>query len=305
MFIRELPTPLLTHTYLSTYRSVLGVSSVVHQVQALQLLSLLLPEAHRDTLRREIVVFTPGWQGQAAHLAPVVCLIVVADETRRSRVICELDVEVGAVRRCVRAVWRAVEMASSVERLDRYANWKGSREGGRTDLMCFSTSRSKHFMRMGALLVFLRKVVSHQDQNRMSLWNVSMVMAPNLFSCCRHGNKRTVAKQQEEMEEAVDGAHLVRLMITHQDLLWTVPNFLLSQVRQMNQASNQKQLILTKTKRRLLRRKNDKNDRNQITELCEGVIRVHAPLHTKVSMAIQLDRQMRAKDVTARFECDN
>lgn len=43
----------------------------------------------------------------------------------------------------------------------------------------------------------------------------------------------------------------------------------------------------------------------QITDLCEGVIRVHAPLHAKVSMAIQLDGQLRAKDVTARFECDN
>ncbi len=40
-------------------------------------------------------------------------------------------------------------MASSVERLDLYANWKGSREGGRTDLMCCMTSRSKHFMRIG------------------------------------------------------------------------------------------------------------------------------------------------------------
>ena len=28
-----------------------GVSSEVHQIQALQLLSLLLPEAHRETLR--------------------------------------------------------------------------------------------------------------------------------------------------------------------------------------------------------------------------------------------------------------
>ncbi|XP_062415096.1 rho GTPase-activating protein 28 [Pungitius pungitius] len=203
LFIRELPTPLLTHTHLSTYRSVLGVSSVVHQVQALQLLSLLLPEENRETLR--------------------------------------------------------------------------------------------------ALLAFLRKVVSHQDQNRMSLWNVSMVMAPNLFTYSR-GNKRSIAKQREEMEEAVGGAHLVRLMIIHQDLLWTVPSFLLSQVRQMNQASNQKQFDLTKAKRRLLRRK---NDRNQITELCAGVIRVQAPLHTKVSMAIQLDEQMRAKDIITRFGCDH
>lgn len=79
-----------------------------------------------------------------------------------------------------------------------------------------------------ALLVFLRKVVSHQDQNRMSLWNVSMVMAPNLFACRHHSNKRSIARQREEMEEAVGGAHLVRLMITHQDLLWIVSDITVS-----------------------------------------------------------------------------
>ncbi|TMS01183.1 Rho GTPase-activating protein 28 [Larimichthys crocea] len=227
LFIRELPTPLLTQTHLSTYHSVLGISSVVHQVQALQLLVLLLPEANRETLK--------------VNLHPQFTISLLHHDNSSPQ----------------------------------------------------------------ALLVFLRKVVSHQDQNKMSLWNVSMVMAPNLFSCHHHRNKFSIAKQQEEMEEAVGGAQLVQLMILHQDLLWIVPSFLLSQVRQMNQASNQKQLSLTKTKTRLLRKKNDKNDRNQITELCEGVIRVHAPLHTKVSMAIQLDGQIRAKDVTARFECDN
>ncbi|KAL4000670.1 acyl-CoA oxidase [Sarotherodon galilaeus] len=204
LFIRELPTPLLTHTHLSTYRSVLSIPSELHQVQALQLLTLLLPEANREILR--------------------------------------------------------------------------------------------------ALLVFLRKVVSHQDQNRMSLWNVSMVMAPNLFRH-HHGNKRSIAKR-DEMEEAVGGAQLIRLMIIHQDLLWTVPKFLLSQVRQMNQVSIQKQLGLSWTSR-LLRKKNDKNERDQITELCEGVIRVHAPLHTKISMVIQLEEQTTAKDITSRFECEN
>uniref|UniRef100_A0A3P8RQ29 Rho GTPase activating protein 28 n=1 Tax=Amphiprion percula TaxID=161767 RepID=A0A3P8RQ29_AMPPE len=184
LFIRELPTPLLTHTHLSTYR----VSSEVHQVQALQLLSLLLPEVHRDTLR--------------------------------------------------------------------------------------------------ALLVFLRKVVFHQDQNRMSVWNVSMVMAPNLFTCCHRGNKSSIAKQQEEMEEAVGAARLIRLMITHQDLLWTV--------------SLRTHLHTTGVPApRLLRRRNDRN------QLCEGVIRVQAPRHTKVSMAIQLDEQMTARDVTSRFECED
>ncbi|XP_058484238.1 rho GTPase-activating protein 28 isoform X1 [Solea solea] len=207
LFIRELDTPLLTHTHLSYYRAVLKVSSVLHQVQTLHLLTLLLPEENRDTLQ--------------------------------------------------------------------------------------------------ALLVFLRKVVSYQDQNRMSLWNVSMVMAPNLFTCRHSNSKHSVAKQQEELEEALGGAHLVQLMITHQDLLWTVPKFLLSQVRQVNQVSSQKSFGLMRAKRRLLRKKTDKNHTDQITELCEGVIRVHAPLHTKVSMAIQLDDQTRAKDITSRFECEN
>ncbi|XP_037136351.1 rho GTPase-activating protein 18-like isoform X2 [Syngnathus acus] len=149
LFIRELPTPLLTHAHLPTFRAVLGVSGSVHQVQALQLLSFLLPEAHRETLK--------------------------------------------------------------------------------------------------ALLVFLHQVVSHQEQNRMSLWNVATVMAPNLFTTHRRGSK-----ERDGLEEAVGGTHLVRLMIMHQELLWTVPNFLLSQLRQMNQASNHKL-------GRLLRTRNDKN----------------------------------------------
>ncbi|XP_068504934.1 rho GTPase-activating protein 28 isoform X2 [Syngnathus scovelli] len=194
LFIRELPTPLLTHAHLPTFRAVLGVSGSVHQVQALQLLSLLLPEAHRETLK--------------------------------------------------------------------------------------------------ALLVFLHQVVSHQEQNRMSLWNVATVMAPNLFTTHRRGSK-----ERDGLEEAVGGTHLVRLMIMHQELLWTVPNFLLSQLRQMNQASNHKL-------GRLLRTRNDKN-KKQVTELCEGIIKVYAPFHAKVSMAIQLDRQMTAQDVTAHFKCDS
>lgn len=93
------------------------------------------------------------------------------------------------------------------------------------------------------------------------------------------------------MEEAMGGAQLIQLMIQHQDLLWTVrlrkglqhlydfsdvscdinssslhqiPNFLLAQVRQLNQASNQKQLILSRTRTYLLKKKKNQNDGNQV-----------------------------------------
>jgi hypothetical protein len=42
-----------------------------------------------------------------------------------------------------------------------------------------------------------------------------------------------------------------------------------------------------------------------LTDLREGVIRVHAPLQAKISMAIQLDNETKAKDVMARFDYEN
>ncbi len=58
------------------------------------------PEVNNNLLcllhiQREIVVTAPS--GQAAHLAPVVCLISVVDETRHSRVIHKFNEEVGVV----------------------------------------------------------------------------------------------------------------------------------------------------------------------------------------------------------------
>ncbi|MGL5294974.1 MAG: RhoGAP domain-containing protein [Aeromonas sp.] len=191
------------------------------------------------------------------------------------------------------------------------------------------------FVSSQALLEFLSKVVAFEEKNRMSLWNVSMIVAPNLF-IFRGKNAR-----QEEMQGAVGSAHLVRLLIKHQDLLWTVrtfthqtlhnihkknvrtsecgrvygcsscpqvPCFLISHVRKMNEAATGKRTPTSeKTKRKLLRRWNIEKDkdRNEVTDLLDGVIKVQAPLHAKVSMAIQLNSEMKARDITARFDVEN
>ncbi|XP_077208857.1 rho GTPase-activating protein 28 isoform X3 [Paroedura picta] len=89
-----------------------------------------------------------------------------------------------------------------------------------------------------------------------------------------------------------------------------VPNFLISQVRKMNEAAmnnTKRQLMFDKGVRRLLRRKTMERERPERTEsdIPEGVIRVHAPLHSKVSMAIQLNNQTKVKDILARFCCEN
>ncbi len=64
------------------------------------MMSVHSPEVNNNLLRllhiqREIVV--PAPPGQAAHLAPVVCLISVADETHHSRVIRKFNEAVGVV----------------------------------------------------------------------------------------------------------------------------------------------------------------------------------------------------------------
>ncbi|KAL7874718.1 hypothetical protein SRHO_G00056880 [Serrasalmus rhombeus] len=204
MFIRELPHPLLTQQHMPAFTAAQNISSPKHQLQALHLLILLLPEVNRDTLK--------------------------------------------------------------------------------------------------ALLEFLNKVVAYEEKNRMSLWNVSMIVAPNLFT------SRDKTTRQEEMQGAAGAAHLVRLLIIYQDLLWTVPCFLISHVRKMNEAAMSKKTPSSeKTKRKLLRRRNTdrEKEKSEVTDLREGVIRVQAPLHAKVSMAIQLDNETRACDVMARFDFEN
>ncbi|KAL4616878.1 rho GTPase-activating protein 28 isoform X1 [Arapaima gigas] len=151
-----------------------------------------------------------------------------------------------------------------------------------------------------ALLEFLSKVVAHEGKNRMSLWNVSMIVAPNLFTF--HGK---VAKQAD-VQEATGEAYLVRLLIIHQHLLWTVPCFLIAQLRRLNEASlSGRPTGSEKSRRKLLRKwrtERAKEDRNDLTDIREGVIRVQTPLHTK---AIQLKSETRARDVIYLLNSEN
>uniref|UniRef100_A0A8B9FTL8 Rho GTPase activating protein 28 n=1 Tax=Amazona collaria TaxID=241587 RepID=A0A8B9FTL8_9PSIT len=146
-----------------------------------------------------------------------------------------------------------------------------------------------------AFLQFLKKVVANEGKNKMNLWNVSMIVAPNLFI---YKGKRA---NQQEMQAAATTAHIVRLLIRYQDILWTVPSFLISQVRKMNEAA------MNNSKRQLMF---DKGGAVTFppylqSDIPEGVIRVYAPLHSKVSMAIQLNSQTKAKDILARFHCES
>ncbi|KAG7267093.1 hypothetical protein CRUP_011199 [Coryphaenoides rupestris] len=90
-----------------------------------------------------------------------------------------------------------------------------------------------------ALLEFLSKVVAREKRNRMNLWAVATIMAPNLFL-----HKAVAASRLSdggaEKGHAEKAADIMRLLIRYQDLLWMIPNFLMSQVRKMNENSNRR-----------------------------------------------------------------
>lgn len=201
LFIRELPLPLLTAEYLNTFISVNKLPTKKQQLQALNLLVLLLPEANRDTLK--------------------------------------------------------------------------------------------------ALVEFFRRVTERQANNRMTLNNVSVVMAPNLFM---FKGLRAKVTQQQEVSMATSTANIVRLLIRYQDLLWTIPKFIMTQVRRQNAESQKKQNKERAVRKLLKKITTDKQQEKTIPEEnSQGFIRVQAPQFSKVSMAVQLTEDLQAADVLTRF----
>uniref|UniRef100_A0A671SZZ5 Rho GTPase-activating protein 18-like n=1 Tax=Sinocyclocheilus anshuiensis TaxID=1608454 RepID=A0A671SZZ5_9TELE len=202
LFIRELPYPLLTVEYFNAFVSVLKLPTKKQQLQALNLLVLLLPEPNRDTLK--------------------------------------------------------------------------------------------------ALMEFFQRVIDHKDRNKMTLNNVAVVMAPNIFMC---KGFRSKISEQQEFAMATGTANIVRLLIRYQNLLWTIPKFILNQVRKQNM-ENQRKMNRDRAVKKLLKKMaydRERASNKQETTACRGFIRVQAPQFSMVSMAVQLTEDLKASDVLTRF----
>ncbi|XP_041108229.1 rho GTPase-activating protein 18-like [Polyodon spathula] len=204
-FIRELPHPLLTVEYLNAFITVQKLPTRKHQLQALNLLVLFLPEPNQDTLK--------------------------------------------------------------------------------------------------TLLEFLQRVIDSKEKNKMTLNNIAVIMAPNLF---RFKGFRSKSGEQE-FAMTTGTANIMRWLIKYQNLLWLIPKFLLNQVRKQN-TENQKKMSRDKAMKKLLkkmaydREKHEKPYRSTTkTDALQGVIWVQAPQFFKVSMAIQLTEDLKASDVLARL----
>nr|XP_039258806.1 mucin-5AC-like [Styela clava] len=172
------------------------------------------------------------------------------------------------------------------------------------------------------LLKFLSRVVAKEEVNKMTLNNVAMIMAPNLFMAkkqSKRGETPSALAASQDVKHAAGTSNIVRMLIKYHKLLWTVPTFMLTQVRNMNQAeqsskkhghgqSKDKLKIkfpgITKSKDPAAKlAKSPLTQEQQFEyEVPKGVIRVKVENHSMTSMAVQLDTKSSAGDVIGKFQ---
>nr|XP_039258805.1 mucin-5AC-like [Styela clava] len=172
------------------------------------------------------------------------------------------------------------------------------------------------------LLKFLSRVVAKEEVNKMTLNNVAMIMAPNLFMAkkqSKRGETPSALAASQDVKHAAGTSNIVRMLIKYHKLLWTVPTFMLTQVRNMNQAeqsskkhghgqSKDKLKIkfpgITKSKDPATKlAKSPLTQEQQFEyEVPKGVIRVKVENHSMTSMAVQLDIKSSAGDVIGKFQ---
>ncbi|ETE68941.1 Rho GTPase-activating protein 40, partial [Ophiophagus hannah] len=151
-----------------------------------------------------------------------------------------------------------------------------------------------------ALLEFLRLVVTKERKNKMSLWNVSTVIAPNLFM---HKSLPSKIPEGKEKQLAEGAADIVRMMIHYQALLWTVPSFLVTQIRKLNENSSWKYQFYDRKIKNLLRKihvDKEKTEKNNV-EPCK-IVKIQASLFLKDSLEVHLTHGTKVADVLRQFQ---
>uniref|UniRef100_H3CNL8 Rho-GAP domain-containing protein n=1 Tax=Tetraodon nigroviridis TaxID=99883 RepID=H3CNL8_TETNG len=163
-----------------------------------------------------------------------------------------------------------------------------------------------------ALLEFLSKVVSRERKNKMNLWAVATIMAPNLFLHKAVPSRLTEGTEKGQAEKAAD---VMRLLIRYQDLLWTIPNFLMGQVRKLNENSSRRYQFYDRRIKNLLRKihtdsreKPDKNSSEKPAALRSPsswqllrTVKIQVGDVVSGTMEYQLEVNSRASDLLAQF----
>lgn len=173
---------------------------------------------------------------------------------------------------------------------------------------------TEHRDTLKILLGFLDKVVSHEEHNKMTLNNVAMIMAPNLFFS-RSNRRHDVKDAEADLKMAACTCNIVRLLIKYHNHMWLVPEQIMNYVRFLNDMESDKRRLPPRGARKAVHRKKgtgsgspkQSDDKTEMTEApkqdrkMNNIIRVESPYFSKVSMCVELTSTMTAGDIVAKF----
>ncbi|XP_049590614.1 rho GTPase-activating protein 40 isoform X2 [Syngnathus scovelli] len=146
-----------------------------------------------------------------------------------------------------------------------------------------------------ALLEFLSKVVSQEKRNRMNLWAVATIMAPNLFLHKAVPSRLTEGAEKGLVEKAAD---VMRLLICYQDLLWTIPIFVMNQVRKLNE-NNSRRYHFKNLLRKSHTESKEKPEKN--TSEARRTVKIYVGDQISGRMNFQMNKDSRASDLLTQF----
>jgi hypothetical protein len=142
------------------------------------------------------------------------------------------------------------------------------------------------------LMEFLQRVMDNSSQNKMTLTNIAMVMAPNLFT--HLPTKQTL----DDVAMAAKTSHVMKLLINYHDLLWMIPPDLLQQVRVLNECE-----VKRVNQRNLQRATKQAQDREPVIEKKNSyMVPIYGPLYLCVRKNFHFKADTTAADVLEKFE---
>uniref|UniRef100_A0ABM0MFV6 Rho GTPase-activating protein 18-like n=1 Tax=Saccoglossus kowalevskii TaxID=10224 RepID=A0ABM0MFV6_SACKO len=159
----------------------------------------------------------------------------------------------------------------------------------------------RHSLRV--LLDFLTQVTENEPFNKMTIINVAMIMAPNLFAVQALSSK---SMSTLEMQLAAGTSNVVRMLINYRRILWMVPSLMVLQLRHLynNEIKNgsSKKSKDSKYMNFFHSSRKGRDDSIKKSDYKEGVIRVQAPQFTQITISMQLTDTTTAADVVAKFK---
>ncbi|XP_024275750.1 rho GTPase-activating protein 18 isoform X3 [Oncorhynchus tshawytscha] len=305
LFIRELPHPLLTVEYLIAFMAVLSQSHyILHYIMHQTLLMLhtfsqwcTICILHRRLLREERLIIIAGTAQIEWYQTPACWMYLIPYQLiplqQLPQVLSYVELWVSKPIHCGCDLLACLtELPTKTQQLQAL------------NLVVLLLPESSRDV-LKALMEFLQRVIDHKEQNKMTLNNIAVVMAPNIFMFKGFRNKISM---QQELSMATETANIVRLLIRYQNLLWTIPKFIMNQVRKQN-TENQKKISKERAMRKLLKKiaydrekpEKQKKPPSEADSSSQEFIRVQAPQFSKVSMAVQLTEELQAFDVLSHF----